>query len=124
MENSPINRLLGASPEDLPDGRVRLRLAVRPDFENEVGMTHGAIPALLLDGAMGRAMVRTLGPGETCATVQLSLQFLSPARGLLTAEARVVRRGRRVAFLEADCRGEDGALVARAHGTWALSEKR
>ncbi|MCI0588063.1 MAG: PaaI family thioesterase [Planctomycetes bacterium] len=124
MENSPINLLLGATPEDLPDGRVRLRLGVRPEFANETGATHGGVAAFLLDGAMGRAMVRTLAPGESCATVQLSLQFLSPARGLLTAEARIVRRGRRVAFLEADCKGEDGKLVGRAQGTWALFEKR
>ena len=124
MENSPINRFLGAAPEDLPDGRVRLRLVVRPEFMNEVGVVHGGIPAFLLDGAMGRAMGLTLGPGETCATVQLSCQFLRPARGALTAEAKIVRRGRRVAFVEADCRDEEGGLVARAHGTWALFEKR
>ena len=124
VENSPINLLLGATPEDLPDGRVRLRLAVRPEFANETGATHGGVAAFLLDGAMGRAMVRTLGPGENCATVQLSLQFLSPARGLLTAEARIVRRGRGVAFVESDCTGEDGKLVARAPRTRALLENR
>jgi uncharacterized protein (TIGR00369 family) len=124
VENSPINRHLGATPEDLPDGRVRLRLAVRPEFVNEVGVVHGGIPTFLLDGAMGRAMSRTLAPDESCATIQLSVQFLLPARGVLTAEARIVRRGKRAAFAEAECVGGDGRVVARAHGVWALFEKR
>jgi uncharacterized protein (TIGR00369 family) len=118
--HSPINAALGIQTEDLPDGRVRLSLETGPDHVNEVGLVHGGVAALLLDGAMGRCVGRTLEPGQGCATVQLSVQFLAPAEGRIAAVARVVRRGRTTAFMEGECTRADGTVVARAHGTWVI----
>lgn len=118
--HSPINSRLGIATEDLPDGRVRLTLATDPSLHNEVDFVHGGIVMLLVDGAMGRAMVRTLEPGQVCATVQFSNQFLAPAQGKLHALGRVVRRGRSIGFAEGEVTREDGTLVARAQGTWAI----
>jgi uncharacterized protein (TIGR00369 family) len=118
--HSPINAKLAIAAEDLPDGRVRLSLDTDDDHRNEVGLVHGGLTALLLDGAMGRCVGRTLAPGQTCATVQLSVQFLAPAEGRLAAVGRVVRRGRATAFLEGECTRADGRVIARAHGTWVI----
>lgn len=118
--HSPINALLGVLTEDLPDGRVRLSLETDASHHNEVGIVHGGVSALLLDGAMGRCVGRTLAPGQGCATVQLSVQYLAPAEGRITAVGRIVRRGRTAAFLEAECVRADGTVVARAHGTWVI----
>ena len=118
--HSPINAKLGIRAEDLDDGRVRLALETDASHHNEVGIVHGGIAALLLDGAMGRCVGRTLAPGESCATVQLSVQYLAPAEGRLAAVGRVVRRGRSTAFMEAECTRPDGTVVARAHGTWVI----
>lgn len=118
---SPINAFLNITTEDLEDGRVRLCLAVGPDLKNEVGLLHGGVMSLLLDGAMGRAVARTLATGEGCATVHLSVQFLSAhPTATLCAEGRIIKRGRRIAFLEGDAVGDDGHIVARATGTWAI----
>jgi len=117
---SPINTLLGIETADLEDGTVELTLTTRAEHHNEVGFVHGGIAALLLDGAMGRAVGRTLEPGQVCATMQLSVQFVSPAVGTIVARSRVVRRGRTTAFMEAECTREDGRIVARAHGTWTI----
>jgi uncharacterized protein (TIGR00369 family) len=118
--HSPINAALGIVHEDLPDGRVRLALETNASHVNEVGLVHGGITALLLDGAMGRCVGRMLAPGQKCATVQLSIQYLAPASGRLEAVCRVVRRGRTTAFMDAECTRTDGTLVARAHGTWVI----
>ncbi len=118
---SPLNAFLNVTTEDLENGRVRLCMAAGPEWKNEVGLIHGGAMALLLDGAMGRATARTLATNETCATIHLSVQFLAIARaGTLCAEAWVVKRGRRVAFVEGECCGDDGEPVARATGTWAI----
>lgn len=122
--HSPINAALGIRTEDLDDGTVRLSLTTGPEHVNEVGIVHGGIAALLLDGAMGRCCGRTLTPGQGCATVQLSVQFLAPAEGTLSAIGRLVRRGRSTAFLEAECKRADGTVVARAHGTWVIRTPR
>ncbi len=118
--HSPLNEKLGIRVEDLPDGTVALSLATDASHRNEVGLVHGGIALLLLDGAMGRAAGRTLEPGQGCATIQLSAQFLAPAEGRLRALGRVVKRGRNVAFLEGECVREDGTLIARAIGSWAI----
>ncbi|HKE00974.1 MAG TPA: PaaI family thioesterase [Planctomycetota bacterium] len=118
---SPINAHLNIASEDLEDGRVRLCLVAGPELKNEVGLVHGGVMSLLLDGAMGRAVARTLATGETCATVHLSVQFLSAApAGPLCAESRIVKRGRRVAFVDAECMSDDGRVIARATGTWSI----
>jgi len=121
---SPVNEKLGVVTEDLADGTVRLTLDTDASFLNEVGIVHGGISAFLLDGAMGRTCGRSLDleKRQTCATVQLSVQYLAKAEGRLVATAKIVRRGRRVAFLEGECVREDGRAVARAHGTWVISE--
>lgn len=124
LGDSNVNRKLGIVADDLDDGRVRLTLATDASFHNEVDIVHGGVAMFLLDGAMGRCCCRTLAEGASCATVQLSVQFLARAHGRLEATARLTKRGRSVAFLEAECRREDGELVARAQGTWALLPPR
>ncbi len=121
---SPANRRLGVVVEDLEDGAVRLSLHTDASCTNELGTVHGGFTAFLLDGAMGRAAGLTLAPGENAFTLQLSIQYLNPAAGRIRATARVVRRGRSVAFLEAVCEREDGIEVARAHGVWSIRPAR
>jgi uncharacterized protein (TIGR00369 family) len=120
---SPINEKFGIQTEDLPDGSVALSLATDAGHVNEIGGVHGGITMLLLDGAMGRAAGRTLEQGQGCATIQFTAQFLAPAEGRLRAVGRVVQRGRSVAFVEGECLREDGTLVARAIGSWAIRRK-
>jgi uncharacterized protein (TIGR00369 family) len=118
-ERSPANQKLGVAVLDLADGSVQLTLDVDASFDNEVGAVHGGFATFLLDGAMGRAAVRSLNAGETCATVQLSTQFIAPLAGTLRATGRITKRGKRIGFLEGECVDADGRVVARAQGTWA-----
>lgn len=124
MLESPFNQKLGIRADDREDGTVALSLTTDESHRNEVGIVHGAVAMALLDGAMGRCCARTLDAGSLTATVQISVQFLAPAKGRLEAIARVTRRGRSIAFLEGECRRDDGVLVARAQGTWAIVEKK
>ncbi len=124
LENSPFNRKFGIVPEDRADGTVCLRLEADPSFRNEVNVVHGGLAMMLLDGAMGRCAVRHMGEGERCATVQISVLFLAAAEGVLTATAHVVRRGKKIAFLEGECVRADGTIVAKAHGTWSIGSAR
>jgi uncharacterized protein (TIGR00369 family) len=118
--HSPINAKFGITTEDQDDGSVRLSLDTDASLHNEVDIVHGGIVMLLVDGAMGRAAGRTLQPGQLCATVQFSTQFLAPAEGRISALGRVVKRGRALAFVEGEVVRADGTLVARAQGTWAI----
>lgn len=120
FKESALNHKLGIESEDLPDGSVRLSMTTDESLHNEIGVVHGGMSATLLDGAMGRAVCRTLQEGQVCATVQLSLQFLAPAQGRVSALARVTKRARTIAFVEGEATRADGVIVARAQGTWAV----
>ena len=121
---SPLNELLGIEVQDLEDGGVELSLEVTGRHQNELGAVHGGILTSLLDGAMGRSVCRALGTGDNCATVELSVQFMSPAEGRLTARGRPTRVGGSIAFCTAELHDANSQLVARAHGTWAIRRAR
>jgi uncharacterized protein (TIGR00369 family) len=56
--------------------------------------------------------------GETFTTVELKINFLRAVRrATLTAEARVVRAGGTLGYVECDVTDEAGRLVARAAST-------
>ncbi len=120
---SPLNALLGVDVLDRKDGAVELRLTPGPQHRNELGAVHGGVVTSLLDGAMGRSVGLALAEGDTCATVELSVQFIGPAEGPLVSLGRPTRLGGRIAFCEAELRNAAGDLVARAHGTWALKRR-
>lgn len=113
----PCARLLGwrmvdADPEA---GRVRVAFDALPDFCNAGGTVQGGFIAAMLDDAMGPAMLIGSGGAVYPATIEMKVSFLAPVRpGTLTAEARVVRRGGTIGFLEARLYDGEGGLVATA----------
>jgi acyl-CoA thioesterase len=115
---------LGLVEERLAPGRVRCILATGVRHQNIQGVIHGSVTFAVLDTAMGHALAGLLEPGEFCATTQISVQFLLATRPgeTLVAEGVVVRRGRRVAYLEGTCTRADGEVVARALGTWHVGQ--
>ena len=67
---------------------------------------------------MGYAYAATLGEGETFTTIELKINFFRPVRkATLTAEARVVKAGSAVGYVEYDVKDQTGKLVARAAST-------
>ena len=71
---------------------------------------------------MGMAFASTLAPEESFTTVVLKINFFRPVwEAHLKAEAKVVRRGRSLGYVECEISDEEGRLVAKAASTcWAL----
>jgi uncharacterized protein (TIGR00369 family) len=111
---------LGLEETCVGPGEVRCTLTVKEAHQNIGGVIHGSVTFALLDTAMGHALAGTLAPGEFCSTTQISVQYLRAARpgDHLVAHGRVVKRGRRVAYLDGICTGPQGEEIARAQGTW------
>ncbi|MET0368323.1 MAG: PaaI family thioesterase [Methylobacterium sp.] len=110
----PFVRFCGIEALDVTEGRTRLRLVMRPEHSNNLGIAHGGIVCTLLDVAMGTAARLTAG----CPVVTLDMQtrFLNPGRGTLEAVGRVTRGGRSILFCEAEIRDAEGVPVASATG--------
>jgi acyl-CoA thioesterase len=117
----PLAELLGVRAESQGDGQARFAVDLRQDHLNPYGVVHGGVVYSLIDTAMGAAVVSRLAPGERCATLEVKLNYLAPAtEGRLTADARVVERGGRIAVLEARVVRADGRVVAIATGTYYI----
>ena len=84
-------RLVGMRVVRADDEGSRLELEVRPEHLQAYGTAHGGVTAGLLDAAMGLAVIARVPPEDGCATVEMSLRFVAPARpGPLAAEGRVL----------------------------------
>jgi uncharacterized protein (TIGR00369 family) len=117
-ETFPVARLIGLVMKDIEPGRCVFELAVDERHHNPMGTLHGGVYCDLADAAMGWAYAAALAEGESFTTVELKINLLRAVRqGTLTAEAKVVKAGSRVGYLECEVTDNDGRLVAKAAST-------
>ncbi len=95
---------------------VRLTMPVADDMVNAGGYCHGGMLFALADTACAYALAET---GSAPVTLDAGITYLRPATAgdLVTAEAEVVRAGRRIGHCEVRLLGEDGLLLAIYRGT-------
>jgi uncharacterized protein (TIGR00369 family) len=114
----PIARLLGFALKSIEPGRAIFEMEVDQRHHNPMGTLHGGVYCDLADAAMGYAYASTLAEAETFTTVELKINFFRPVReGKLMAEARVVKAGSTLGYVECDVTDGKGKLVARAAST-------
>lgn len=120
----PFLQLLRISTDALGKGAATLSLPVEPDFTNSLGTVHGGVIMSLLDVALCTA-ARTLHPdSQGVITIDMSTSFIGGGRGeRLLAEARVLKDGRSMSFVEGEAKNADGSLVAKAIGTVRVLKK-
>ncbi|WP_208029327.1 PaaI family thioesterase [Rhabdothermincola sediminis] len=130
----PFADLLGFEVEVTEPGRCRAVLEVQPEHHNPNGVPHGAVLFALVDTSMGGATMSVVPPDRCCASMEVHLRFLRPAiGGLLLADTRVVRAGKRIVQLESrlfaadvpsggdpSTIADDEHLVATATGSFAV----
>ena len=108
---------------DAAAGTIEVAFTASEQFLNPAGVVQGGLLAAMLDDTLGPALVATLGPGEFAPTVDLHVQFLSPARpGRLIGRGRIVRRTAGVGFLAGDLVDDSGSVVATATATAVIRE--
>jgi uncharacterized protein (TIGR00369 family) len=117
---SPFIEHLGIEFARVEAAEVELRLPIRPEFLNTVGIVHGGVYASLADTALGAAIYARLGLEKMAMTVEMSCRYLRGAReGVLVSRARVLHLGRSTAVAEAEVL-VDEVLQFKASGTFML----
>src|SRR5262245_26675577 len=115
---APISRLVGLVLKTIEPGHAIFEMKADERHHNPMGTLHGGVYCDLADAAMGYAYAATLGEGETFTTIELKINFLQGVRqATLTADARVVKAGKTLGYLECDVKDETGKLVAKAAST-------
>lgn len=115
---------LGLEIVERSEGYSLGRITIGPEHMNPHGVVHGAVQYAMADSGMGATTYTVLQEGESCATIEVKIVYLAPAReGVMECETRLVQRSRTIAVLESDVRiGEK--LVAKALGTFAIFPRR
>jgi len=115
----------GLSIEAVWERGCRVRQAFRASSLRPGGTISGAAMMTLADFAMYVAVLAAIGPVPLAVTINLNINFLRKATpGDLTAEARLLKLGKRLAVGEVDIRGEgqDGP-VAHVTSTYSIPPK-
>ena len=118
IDPPPVVRFLGIKLLSCADGAACVEMETSGKHHNPMGIVHGGILCDIADVAMGVAVATKLQDGQTFSTTDLHIHyFKSVQKGLLTAEAEVVHRGRSTMFVE--CRINDGQsmLIAKVTST-------
>lgn len=117
---NPFAGLIGLKYTQCADGRCTCTLEVRDDLFHPGGLVHGGVAFTLADSTMALALISTLGPDKTASTVEVKISYLETVReGTLSCESTILRRGRRLAFMESTVTNGD-RVIAKATGTFAI----
>lgn len=123
IAGSPLAKHLGVRLVEVSPDRARLSL---PFAEHNVTIgdtVHGGAIVSLIDTAATAAAWATdqLPENLRGTTVGITVNFLSGGRGQeLSADARVIRRGRSLCYLEVDVTAADDTHVAKGLITYKM----
>lgn len=121
---NPFFSLMGIEVVSLEPGRAILKMQVRPAMLNGAGWLQGGMLVALADEAVALAIYPGLDETEGIATISESTSFIRGAReGVLSAEGRPLKKGRRVAFGEAEVfTGSDERIIlSRTSAAFAVT---
>lgn len=122
-DNSPGSVLLGQEILgcDVEQGIVDVAFNAGPELCNKWGGIHGGMIACMLDDVMALAAGLKVEWGQIVPTLEMKANYIAPSRpGRLMAQARIVRRGKSVIFVEAEIWNEKGELAATGTSTYTV----
>jgi uncharacterized protein (TIGR00369 family) len=115
LMGSALAQRLGIALDTLEPDRVVLRMPFRADNVTVGSIVHGGAIATLIDVAGAAASASGAPKGvKGGATSTLTVSYLAPADGVdLSAEARVIQRGRSQTVSDVEVCDPAGRLVAK-----------
>ena len=125
-EYSSPNLALGMCPVEFSVGTSRWVWSHQPAAAlNPFGTLQGGYLAVFIDELFSTAVASVLEVGELAMTAEFKVTFLSALPpGRLDGSAKVIRRSRSLAFLEAQVASESGQAAVTASSTWAILRRQ
>ncbi len=121
---SSPNLALGMRPLEFGLGTSRWSWESQPpSVLNPFTIIQGGYLAIFIDEMMSTAIASVLEAGEWAVTAEVKLAYLRALRpGALSGNARVVRRSRALAFMEASIANARDEVAVTASSTWAIAK--
>ena len=118
----PFFTLLGLQIDAVRPDFCRMRLPFRPELRTAGEVVHGGVIASLIDNAGVVAVWSNVPPEITRgATASMTVHYLAAAEAVdLIAEARVIRRGRSVVFVDVEVCSPVGEQIAKGSLVYKL----
>ena len=115
-KGEPIAKFLKMHLLEMSPGWAKIRMKLRPEYQNFNGMVFGGIVMSLADQAFAYATNSLVSPS---IATQFNIHLVSGAASddELIAECRVLKSGRRIGVSEMTVTNQDGKLIAKATGT-------
>ena len=122
---SPAGNWLHFTLDDIAPGEVTFSLTVRRDMTNPYRNIHGGMMALVMDEAIGWAVVSLEAP-QHYTSLNLNIDFLyAIAEGeRLTAKAHVVRHGKKIVHAECTITNAKGELLAKGSSNLVVTSMK
>lgn len=123
IENNHFGRLIGMDFEIIQPGKVVYKLEISEDHLATPYAAHGGCLSALLDATMGVGALSLVEKDfSVVSTLELKVSFLEAVlkNDKLVSTSKIVRKGRKIIFAEADIQNQKGQLVAKSSGTFII----
>lgn len=121
---NPFAEHLGITFTRVEGGESECSIKIEKHHFHPGGVVHGGVACALADTAMATALISTFEKGENCVTIEMKTSYIaSLTQGTLQAKGAIIKKGRRIAFMEAEIHEAD-RLIAKATATFAILQPR
>ena len=119
---SHFDALVGTEWLDDDPDHARVRVELRDELRQPVGLLHGGVMSTLVESVCSRATaLQVLGDGMAAMGQSISVNFIRPVTaGGAEVAARARHRGRTTWVWDAEVRDDDGRICAIAQMTIAV----
>ena len=114
--DAPSSQALGTERigQDIEAGETTIRMTARDGWTSPHGSIHGGFVAAMMDEAIGTPVFVISGGKSAPLMLDLNVTYLAPVYpGPVIGKGRVIKMGKKVAFLEASLEDETGKELAR-----------
>lgn len=123
LANDSYSQWLGISLEDIAEGYCKVKMCVRQEMLNGLGIVHGGIPFALADTAFGLA---SNNRNNQSVALDCSITFIKTINpgDILTAEAKEIHNGRSTGVYVITIMNQEDLQVALFKGTCFRTSKK
>lgn len=124
--SSPFDDMIGTEWLDDDPAGAHVRMTVRDDLRQPLGLLHGGVISTLIESVCSRATYIVASAEGKYATGQsIEVSFLRPVRErTVEVQARALHRGRNAWVWSAEVKDGDGRLCAMGKMTVAIRPSR
>ncbi len=119
---SEFSNEMGIESIGVIDGAFTMELDLEQRHMSRANRAHGGVLFTMLDSVLGRAILEALPEGRGCATVEIKINYFRPVqRGRITARGWKRELTKSLGYAEGEIVNEAGKVLARASGTFFLT---